>query len=211
MIPSSAALVGASWERLRVLPLEQRQVAGREPPSVRLSAGQRGYSGESLVHLHLHPAPISATQLTATRRTDLLRTDIQATPSPAMAIRATRETPLTPLLQAMDTQATQDSPPTPPRVTDRQATRDTPTPDPQPLRRQATRGSPLIPVLRAMDIRARRLILRTPVPVMGLPWLGIPAIDLLRTGDLGPSTRSSLLAEFWPDTMSSRRCAGGGG
>jgi hypothetical protein len=63
------------------------------------------------------------------------------------------------------------------------------------LRRQATRGSPLIPVLRAMDIRARRPILRTPVPVMGLPWLGIPAIDLLRTGDLGPSTRSSLLVE----------------
>jgi hypothetical protein len=80
------------------------------------------------------------------------------------------------------------------------------TPDPQPLRRQATRGSPLIP---AMDIRARCPILRTPVPVMGLPWLGIPAIDLLRTGDLGPSTRSSLLAEFWPDTKSSRRCAGG--
>jgi hypothetical protein len=73
-----------------------------------------------------------------------------------------------------------------------------PTPDPRPLRRQATRGSPLIPVLRAMDIRARRPILRTPVP--GLPWLGIPAIDLLRTGDLGPSKRSSLLAEFCPDT-----------
>jgi hypothetical protein len=213
MIPFNAALVGAYWERLLVPPLEQRQVAGREPPSVRLSAGQRGYSGESQVHHLRHPAPIMATQ-----PTDLLLTDIRATrsrsmdildtPSPAMAIRATREPPLTPLLRAMDTQATQDSPPTPPRVTDRQATRDTPTPDPRPLRRQATRGSPLIPVLRAMDIRARRPILRTPVP--GLPWLGIPAIDLLRTGDLGPSTRSSLLAEFGP-TQSPRDVARAGG
>ena len=147
-------------------------------------------------------APISATQPTATGRTDLLRTDIRATPSPAMAIRATRKTPLTPLLRAMDTQATQDSPPTPPRVTDRQATRDTPTPDPRPLRRQATRDGQLAQVVRAMNIRARRPILRTPVPV-------IPAIALRRTGRLGPSTRSSLLAEFWPDTKSSRRCAGG--
>src|SRR5437660_7957749 len=131
MIPSSAALVGAYWVRLLVLRLEQRRVAGREPRSERRSEGQPGYSGESLVHLHLHRAPISATQPTATRRTDLLRTDIRATPSPAMAIRATRETPLTPLLRAMDTQATRDSPPTPPRVTDHQATRDSPPiPDP---------------------------------------------------------------------------------
>ena len=39
--------------------------------------------------------------------------------------------------------------------------------------------------------------------------LAIPAIALRRTGRLGPSTRSSLLAEFWPDTKSSLRCAGG--
>src|SRR5580692_10503686 len=114
MILSNVGSVGASWERLLAQRLEQRRVAGREPPLGQRLEVQPGYSGESLVHLHLHRAPISATQLTATRRTDLLRTDIQATPSPAMAIRATRETPLTPLLQAMDSQATKDSPPTPP-------------------------------------------------------------------------------------------------
>src|ERR1700720_50004 len=117
MIRSSAALVGAYWVRLLVLRLEQRRVVGREPRSERRSEGQPGYSGESLVHLHLHRAPISATQPTATRRTDLLRTNIRATPSPAMAIRATRETPLTPVLRAMDTQATQDSPAMDIRVT----------------------------------------------------------------------------------------------
>jgi hypothetical protein len=138
------------------------------------------------------------------------RTDIQATRSRAMDIRATPDTPLTPVLRAMDTKATRDSQLIPPRVTDRQTTRDTlPTPDPRPLRRQAARDSPLTPVVRAMDIRARRPILRTPVPVSEIRSLAIPAIALRRTGRLGPSTRSSLLAEFWPDTKSSRRCAGG--
>jgi hypothetical protein len=197
MILSNAALAGAFWERLRVLPLEQRRVAGRVPPSEQRSEGQPGYLGESLVHLHRHRAPISATQPTATRRTDLLRTDIRATPSPA-------------ILRAMDTQPTQDSQLTPPRVTDRQVIRDTPpTPDPRPLRRQAAQDSPLTPVLRAMVFRARRPILPTPVPVTEIPSLAIPVIAFRRTGRLGPSTRSNLLAEFWPDTKSSRRCAGG--
>jgi uncharacterized protein (DUF3084 family) len=100
----------------------------------------------------------------------------------------------------MHTQATQDSPVTPPRVTDRRATRGTPTPDPRPLRRQATRDSPLTLVLRAMDFRARRPILPTPVPVTEILSLAIPAIALRRTGRLGPRTRSSQLAEFRPDT-----------
>src|SRR5580704_3930808 len=204
MIPSSAALVGASWERLLVRRLEQRRVAGRERPLEQRLEGQPGFLEESRVHLRRHRALITATQ-----PTDIPATDIPATRSRAMGIGGTRDTPLILVLRGMDTPAIRDSPPTPPRVTDRQATRDTPTPDPRPLRRQAIRGSPLIPVLRAMDIRARRPILRTPVPVIGLPWLGIPAIDLLRIGDLGPSTRSSLLAEFWPNTKSSRRCASG--
>ena len=154
---------------------------------------------ESRVHLHLHRAPISATQPTATRRTDLLRTDIRATRSPAMVTLATRDTPLTRLLRAMDTRATQDSPPTPPRVTDRQAIRDTPpTTDPRPLRRQAAQDSPLTPVLRAMVFRARRPILPTPVPVTEIPSPVIPAIALRRTGRLGPGTLSSLLAELRP-------------
>ena len=209
MILFNAALVGAYWERLLERLSEQRRVAGREPPSEQRSEGQPGYSEELRVHLHPHRALITATQLTGTPLTDIRATDIPATRSRAMGIGGTRDTPLILVLRGMDTPAIRDSPPTPPRVTDRQATRDTSTPDPRPLRRQATRGSPLIPVLRAMDIRARRPILRTPVPVMGLPWLGIQAIDLLRTGDQGPSTRSSLLAEFCPDTKSSRRCAGG--
>ena len=42
MIRFSAALVGAYWERLLVLPLEQRRVGGREPPLEQRSEGQPG-------------------------------------------------------------------------------------------------------------------------------------------------------------------------
>ena len=62
MIRSNAALVGAYWERLLVLPSEQRRVAGREPPSEQQSEGQPGYLGEWLLHLHPHRAPTTATQ-----------------------------------------------------------------------------------------------------------------------------------------------------
>jgi hypothetical protein len=81
----------------------------------------------------------------------------------------------------MDTQATQDSPPTPPRVTDRQPIRDTPP----------------IPILQATDTRAARRTLPTQVRIMDIP-LAISVVALRRTGRLGPSTRSSLLAEFQP-------------
>ena len=181
-----------------MLPSAQQRVAGREPPSERRSEGQPEYLGDSLLHLHPHRALISATQPMV-----ILLTDIPAMRSRVTDFRAIWATLLTPGLRVMDTQATRDSQLTPPRVTDRQATRDTPTPDPRPLRRQATRGSPLIPVLRAMDIRARRPILRTPVPVSKIRSLAIPAIALRRTGRLRPNTRLSLLAEFRPDTKSS--------
>src|ERR1700720_2450122 len=171
----NAALVGAYWERLLVLPLEQRRVAGREPRSERPSEGQPGYSEELRVPLHPHQAPISATRPTDLLLTDIPPTDIRATRSRAMDIRVTRDTPLTPVLRAMHT--------------------------------QVIRASPLTPVLRAMDIRARRPILPTPVPVTEIPSLAIPAIALPRTGRLGPSTRSSLLAEFGP--TQSPRCADG--
>jgi hypothetical protein len=42
MIRFNAALVGAYWERLLVLPLEQQRVAGREPLSEQRSVGQPG-------------------------------------------------------------------------------------------------------------------------------------------------------------------------
>ena len=190
MILSSAALVEAYWERLRVLPLEQRRVAGREPRSEQRSEGQPGYLGESQVHHLRHLAPISATQ-----PTDLLLTGIRVTRSRAMDILATRDTPLTPVLRAMDTQVTRVGPVTPVlRAMDIQATRDTlPTPG-----------------LRDMDTRTARSILPTPVPVpvpipvpipvpvMDIPCLVIPETALRRTGRLGPSTLSSLLAEFRP-------------
>ena len=118
MILFNAALVGAYWERLLVLPLEQRRVAGREPRSEQRSEGQPGYLGESLLHLHPHRAPITATQ-----PTDIL--DIRATRSRAMGIRATRDTLLTPVLRAMDTQATRDSPLTPVRAMDTRVARRT--------------------------------------------------------------------------------------
>jgi hypothetical protein len=177
MILFNAALVGAYWERLLVLPLEQRRVAGREPLLERRSEEQPEYLGESLLHLHPHRAPITATQ-----PTDIPLTDIRATRSRAMDIRATRDTPLIPCLPVMDTQATREIPLIPvPQATDTQATRDTlPTPVPP------------------MDTRAARHTLPIRVPVTDIPCMAIPAIALRRTGRLGPSTLSNLLGEFRP-------------
>jgi hypothetical protein len=176
MIPFNAALAGAYWERLLVLPLEQRRVAGREPPSEQRSAGQPGYSEELRVHPHPHRAPISDTQ-----PTDLLLTDIRA-----MGTQATRDIPLTPVLRAMDIQATRDSPLTP---------------DPRPMDTQATRDIPSTPVPRPMDTRADRYTLPIPVPVMAIPWLAIPAIALRKGGLLGqaptPDRRKTPATGSW--------------
>src|SRR5882757_8441355 len=99
MIPFNAASVGAYWERLLVPPLERRRVAGREPHSGQGSAGQPGYSEELPVHLLRHRAPITATRPTDLLRTDTPSTDIQATHSRAMDTQATRDSPLTPPLR----------------------------------------------------------------------------------------------------------------
>ena len=63
-------------------------------------------------------------------------------------------------------------------------------------------GSPVIPptpVLRAMATKAVRYTLLIPVP--DIPWLVIRAIAPWRSGLLGPSTLSSLLAEFRPKSI----------
>src|SRR6516162_4999530 len=67
MIRFNAASAGAYWERLLALPLGERRVAGREPPSELRSEGQPGYSGGSLLHLHLHRAPITLPSLRISR------------------------------------------------------------------------------------------------------------------------------------------------
>jgi hypothetical protein len=122
MILFNAALVEECWEPHLVLPLEQRQVAGREPPSEQRSAEQPEYLGESLLHLHPHRAPITATQ-----PTDIRLTDIRATHSRGMDIRATRDTPPIPVLRVTDTQATHGILLIPaPQTTDTQATREIP-------------------------------------------------------------------------------------
>jgi len=130
-----------------VLPLEQPRVAGREPRSEQRSEGQPGYSGESLVHLHLHRAPISATRLTAIQATDILLTGIQVTRSRAMDIRVTRDSLLTPASTGLCIPRLHRTVRvTPPRVTDRQAIRDfPPIPDPRPLRRPSDSGRPAYP------------------------------------------------------------------
>jgi len=122
MILFNAVSAGACWARPRERLLGRQRREGREPLSEQRSEGQPGYLGESLLHLHPHRAPITATQ----------PTDIRATRRRAMDIRATRDTPLTPVLRAMDTQAIRDTPLTPAhRATDTRAARYTlPTPVP---------------------------------------------------------------------------------
>ena len=148
---------------------------------------QPEYLGESLLHLHRHRAPITATRPTgmATQATDILPisillTDIRATHHRATDTQAIRLVPVTSLPRPMDT--------------------------------TAMRGTQLIPVPWAMDhlgtwdirltlarratnIRAIRLIRPRLVPVLDIPSMVIPAITLQRVGRLGPITRSNLLAE----------------
>ena len=175
MIPSSAAWVGASWERLRVPLLEQRRVAGREPLLERRLEGQPGYLGGSLLHLHRHRAAISATQ-----PTDIPLTDIRAIHSRAMDTQATRVPRLTLVLLAMDIQATRDSPLTPVlRAMDTQAPQGILLiPAPQATDTQATRHTPLILVLQTTDTQARR---------------EIPLMPLLQDINMRPG-RSDLLS-----------------
>ena len=179
MILFNAALPVVFGEQLPVRPSEQRQVVGREPPSEQRSEGQPGYLGESQVHHLRHPAPISAIL-----PTDIPATDIPATRSRAMGTQVTQDTPLTPVVRAMDTLVIRVSPVSPP------------IPVYRAMGCKATPHGLLTPVHRTTDTKAVRYTLPTLVPVMDLPAMVIPAIALRRTGLLGQSTGSSLLAEF---------------
>ena len=141
--------------------IEQRRVAGREPPSEQRSEGQPGYLGESLLHLHPHRAPIMATQ-----PTDILLTDIRATRSRVMGTQVmhspatdtqARDTRLTRVLLATAIQATRNTPPSPVRqpmgIT---ATRDTQLP-------QAIRATRPTPVHRTIDCHGTWATRPTPV------------------------------------------------
>jgi hypothetical protein len=214
MIPSNAALVEEYWEPLLVLPLEQRRVAGREPPSERRSVEQPEYLVESLLHLHHHRAPITATRHTGTQAMDIppigiLLTDIRAMDTPAIRdtplilvpqatdTQATRDTPTTPVLRVMDIRATQGIPPIPfPQATDTQATQDIPTTP--VLRFMSTQAKREILAIRDLDTRAARHTPPIPVPVTDTSCMATLAIDPRRAGHLGLTILSSLLGKVGP-------------
>ena len=80
-----------------------------------------------------------------------------------------------------------------------QATRDTPlTPVLRAMDIQATQDGPLTPPLRATVTKTALSTLPTRVPVMDIPWLAILATACWKSGLRGPSTLSSLPAEFRP-------------
>ena len=170
MIPSSAALPVVFGERPLVLPLEQRQVVGQEPPSERRSEGQPEFLEASRPHLRRHRAPI-----TATRLTDIfLATGIRVTVIPRIDIRPTRHRGMdtqvipvlavTPVLRPMDTRKTRDTPPILlRRATDTKAAKDTPlTPVPRPMNTTAMRNTR--PTRQAMSPKATAHTRPTLVP-----------------------------------------------
>jgi hypothetical protein len=158
-----------------------------------------------------------ATDIRATRDTPLTRVLL------ATAIQATRNIPPSPVCQSMDitvtrdtqttqtTRATQLTPVHRPmdchttrairltsvhRTIDCHTTRATrPTPVRRAMDCQMMWDARPTPVRRAMDTKATPYTLPTMVPVMDPPAMVIPAV-LPRTGLLGLSTGSSLLAEF---------------
>jgi hypothetical protein len=185
MIPSNAALVEEYWEPLLVLLSEQRRVAGQEPPSERRLEGQPGYSGESPLLLHHHPAPIMATRSMDIPATAILPTVIQAmdtqpTHSPAMDTLVIRVLPVTPIPRPMDIKAALENPATSARL---------------PTDIPAARNIPLTPVRRARNTKPKGDILPILVPVTGILRMTISATALRRTGLLGQNPASNLLAE----------------
>jgi len=145
MILFNAALAGVYWERPLVLPLAQRRVVGREPPSEQRLVEQPGYSAASLLHLHRHRAPITATRPTVTdiRLTVIQPTGIEPTHSRALDILDTPVLPHTLVPGLMDTRETRDTPLILlHRVTETKAAKDTPlTSVPRPMNTVAMRDT----------------------------------------------------------------------
>src|SRR5215469_12333574 len=231
MILFSAALPVVYGGPLLVLPLEQRQVAGRVPRSEQRSEGQREYLAESQRHLRRHRAPITATRpmdiflATGIRVTVIPPINIHLLRSPAMDIqaipvlplirvheptgtRAMQDTPITQVRRAMNTTATRGTPPIPvPGGMDHLATWDTRlTPARRATKTTATRDRLLSPVPRTTDIRVTRSILPRPVPILDTLSIAIPAIKLPKDWFPGEGMASIPLAEPVPP----RTLSGGG-
>jgi len=108
----TAPLLVAHWERLRERLLVQPPREVRERLLEQQSVEQPGYSGDSLLRLRRHRAPITVIPSTATQRTAIPLTDtqpmgIRPTHSRAIAIQVTRAP------RPMDTPAALDTRPTP--------------------------------------------------------------------------------------------------
>jgi len=143
MILSNAASAEEYWEPLLARRLEQRRVAGREPPSERRSVEQPEYLAESLPHLRRHRAPITAILL--------MDTATQATDIPPIGILLTD-------IRAMDTQPTHS------RAMDIQAIRVVLVPSvPRPMDTTAMPGIPITQVRRATNTTAMRVTPLIPV------------------------------------------------
>jgi len=156
MIPSSAVLPVAFGEQPPVLRSGQWQGADQEPPSEQRSEGQPGYLVGSRLHLHRHPAPITATPPTDIPPTVIQAMDTQPIHDPAMDTQVIRVLPVIPVPRLMDTRADLRR-----RVTllllamDTPAIRNIPlSPVHQPMGTKATQDTPATPVLRAMVSRA---------------------------------------------------------
>jgi len=192
MIPSSVALPVAFGERPLVRPLGQRQVAGQEPLSARRSEGQPGYLGASRAHLHLHRAPITATQpmdiflATGIRVTVIPRIDIRLTRPRGMDTQVIPALPVTPVPRPMDTRETRDTPLILlRRPMDTRAAKDTPlTPVPQPMNTMAMRNTR--PTRQAMNkaMEDTRLTL-VPLAMNTRTIWGGPLRPILRLVDTG--------------------------
>jgi hypothetical protein len=182
--PVQRGLGGGYWAPLLVRRLEQRRVAGREPPSEQRSEGRPALLEELRVHLHRHQAPTTATRPTELLLTDILLIvtqpmDTQATHSRAMDIQAIRGLPATPVPRPMDIRAALDNrltrlhramgfqatwEPPPIQVMGRRASRASRhTRIPRAINCRTTRDALVTQVHPAMDYQARKDALLTPV------------------------------------------------